>query len=151
MKLSLSPIVFFILAIATAPILAESCYNDTQEVDAREAYCFYYSSSKIAFDYTTVFLNATSNNVFLHATLWVNSELKVGGHKLADCEPHDGDDNTCCTSDEMYSYENNDGTSMYVLLCLECHYWLDDCDVDKYQACLDQEAQQGYVTCPECL
>merc|ERR1712084_26969 len=70
--------------------------------------------------------------------------------KLADCEPYEGDDDTCNTGDEQYTFTNTDGTTMYVLVCMECHYWFGDCDIDAFEACLNGPYKQGMVSCPDC-
>ena len=130
---------------------ADCATNSTEsEIDSRSAYCFYYGSNQLSFSANDTFLEVTSNNVFAHATVWVNSEISASGQKLADCEPFEGKAQTCNTADEQYSFTNTDGTTMYVLVCLECHYWFGDCDIDAYHACLNAPFKQGPVSCPNC-
>mmetsp|Transcript_18489 Transcript_18489/g.23429 ORF Transcript_18489/g.23429 Transcript_18489/m.23429 type:complete len:152 (-) Transcript_18489:56-511(-) len=148
-----SLIITLVLLSFSSLIVAQSdCFNGTDlEVDNREAYCYYYSSNSLTFDYTEVYLNATSNNIYSHVTVWVNSELAAAGQKLADCEPMDPTSgNTCNTQDAQYSYQNTDGSTMYVLLCLECHFWIDDCDFDSHNGCMNAAYQEGIVSCPDC-
>lgn len=114
------------------------------------AYCFYYSGTEVYISSQNDFMNATSNNIYGYASVWVNDELEVGGHRLAECKPSSSPGNTCSTSQAgTFTYEAN-GKLTYVMICLECHYWLLYCDFDAYNFCISGNYKSGYVDCPSC-
>ena len=118
-------------------------------VNSTSAYCFYYSSNSINIDNTNTFISATSNNLYGYASVYITSSLKisVSADLLAQCIPNQNSQNTCSTGDLEYSFAQNSGSSKFVLLCLECHYWLGECIFDDYSVTMTESFSEGYVDC----
>jgi hypothetical protein len=116
------------------------------------AYCFYYSTGDLDVSNTNTWLNATSNNLFAYAGIFLSPTLSLTPStiQLAVCCPNDHTGDTCdTTSANSFSYQNS-GATQYVLACLECNYWLGDCIFDLFNLNLGQQFEQGYVQCSFC-
>ena len=145
---SLFAIVFF-AGVSDAQFVA----NGTNfHVSKTSAYCFYYSSSNININNFNTYINATSNNLYGYASVYVSSSLKLNAaaNQLAICNPNKNTKNSCSTEDYTFNLSQS-GTTQFVLVCLECHYYLGDCIFDDYYVEMTDTITEGDVDCTLCV
>jgi hypothetical protein len=145
-----------ITSLLVALLLLSCCdaysMNGTYDVPSKSAYCFYYKSASFAITNTNTFLNATSDNLYGYASVYLNTYLKIDNNAnlLGQCEPHKYAHDTCSTYDTSSFYYNSQGTNTYIMLCLQCNYWLGGCNFDYYFAEMTSSFVAGIVSCSIC-
>lgn len=120
-------------------------------MDSDSAYCYYYQTSNAYITNTDTYMNATSDNLYAYATVYASTDLGITSSSvlLSKCTPHSSVNDTCGTNtDSTFTYISYD--TQYILVCLECHYWLGDCIIDNYTAYLTISPSYGYVSCSTC-
>jgi hypothetical protein len=120
-------------------------------VNSKSAYCFYYHSSSISISNTNTFVNATSDNFYAYAAVYLSPTLYIDDDTdvLAECEPNHYSRDSCSTASDSF-YEVIQGKSMYVMACLTCNYWFGGCNFDSFYTQMVQSFTAGYVTCDNC-
>ena len=142
----------FLIGFSQAQFTAQN--TTSFAVDKTSAYCFYYSSTSVSISNYDTYINATSNNLYGYVTVYTNSQpaVTVTAVNRAICTPNQNSRNTCSTENISFSYTETTSKAQYVLVCLECHYWLGQCIFDSFFVNMNSPFEQGYVDCPtECV
>ena len=117
----------------------------------KSAYCYYYFSNNPSFNNINTFMNATSNNIYGYASVWTSPTQNITSDsvQLGSCKPKDGADSTCSTTTgNTFNYISYD--PQYILVCLECHYYLGNCIFEAFNGATTELTDNSYVSCSSC-
>merc|ERR1712137_207777 len=145
-------LLFLVSALAVGTCVAETFCNDNYNTNVKKqsAWCAYYSASDLMVSSSNTFLRAESDNWYAHASIYISSYLSIDSRatQVFTCEPNDFSGNSCSSNSGYFSYQYS--SFKYVMICLECHFWLDSCQFDYFDICTAQIPSYGYIPCDTC-
>ena len=123
------------LVIMIISVKGDSFSGTNMKLDKESAYCYYYQTSHANITNLNTFMNATSDNLYAYASIYASGSAGIDSTstQLGYCRPNQYVENTCSTIDDnsftYISYE-----TQYILVCIECHYWLGAWPLGNQQA-----------------
>merc|ERR1712137_972899 len=144
---------YALLILSFAALCMGQISGSNQHVSKLSAYCYYYKTASVN-NNNNAMMNVSSDNIYAYGSIYVSPTLAINSDStlLGRCRPdnpgtlhHD-----CSTSDDN-NFSDTSTNFVYVLACLECHYYLGDCIFDDFAGELPAPTTgSGTLTCSLC-
>ena len=148
-----SLLIALLLALAVVKCWGQSSCIAHYDVDIakKSAYCAYYKTSNVDVSSSNTAIYAESDNWYAHASIYISSYKSIDSRatKVFSCEPEEYSGDYCSSKSANFNYMMM-GSYKYVMVCLECHYWLGGCNFDYYDICTAESASFAYIPCDIC-